>query len=110
MNPCSEQSQTPSLTPEVGPSELEYCLVPSEGAIFRSMYDGEESLESRQALTTVLSFFSLAQWNLLPAHEVLPSLQVIPEKQQHDFQIPPRKEACIFLCETCLLHQTILHE
>lgn len=54
---------------KVGPFELGNFLVPSEGTVIRVICHGEETLETKHALTILLSFYSLAKWNLLSAHK-----------------------------------------
>lgn len=72
MNPCSEAKPNIQSYSWGGASRAGIPLSASERALIRVTYDGEDCLKTREALTTVLSFFSLAKWKLLSAHEALP--------------------------------------
>lgn len=78
---------------------------------YQSLYAAENCLETREALTAVLSFFSSAKWNFLPAHEALLTAgyskgekEAWPPKPPKEISVSKGSEY-IFMCGMCLLHK-----
>ena len=78
---------------------------------YQSLYVTENYLETREALTAVLSFFSSAKCNFLPAHEALLTAgyskgekEAWPPKPPKEMSVSKGSEY-IFMCGMCLLHK-----